>query len=348
MTELLKDILGQPAQFKKALAYHQGNQYSEIKKASDAIGKASQVLIIGIGASYTAGISIMHALKKHEVFCSLIDASELENMEIFPPNSIAMILSRSGKSIEIVKSTDICKRHKIPTIAITNDTQSPLAQNVDIVVSAAVKFDHAVSISTYTSLILVGGLIITFKEYGKHMTDIIQRLIRACDYIEKYQLEWQKRIELSIMKQEALPVFFLGRSESYASARAGRLLWAEVAKSQSSCFATGNFRHGPQEMLSKKCKIVIWLSDHYSLNNDIKLISDMVRVGTDVSVITSQKQIGPDVDTYIVPAVPEEFQAAFNCTPVQMMAEALSRKLGVDCDSFVFCNFIVTSEAGIQ
>ena len=107
MTELLKDILGQPAQFKKALAYHQGNQYSEIKKASDAIGKASQVLIIGIGASYTAGISIMHALKKHEVFCSLIDASELENMEIFPPNSIAMILSRSGKSIEIVKSADI-------------------------------------------------------------------------------------------------------------------------------------------------------------------------------------------------------------------------------------------------
>lgn len=74
----------------------------------------------------------------------------------------------------------------------------------------------------------------------------------------------------------------------------------------------------------------------------------MIRVGTDVSVITSQKQIGPDVDTYIVPAVPEEFQAAFNCTPVQMMAEALSRKLGVDCDSFVFCNFIVTSEAGIQ
>lgn len=86
------------------------------------------------------------------------------------------------------------------------------------------------------------------------MADIIQRLIGACDYIEKYQLEWQKRIELSIMKQEALPVFFLGRSESYASARAGRLLWAEVAKSQSSCFATGNFRHGPQEMLSKNAR----------------------------------------------------------------------------------------------
>lgn len=348
MTELLKDIMGQPTQFKNSLAYHIGNQFAEIKKACKAINRVSQVFIIGIGASYSAGIAIMHAFKKNGIFCSLIDASELENMEVFPKVSLAMILSRSGKSIEIVKSLEICKRHNIPTIAITNDTQSPLAQSADIVIPTAVKFDHSVSISTYSSLILVGGLIAIFKDKEKQIEEIILQLVSACDYIEQHQLEWQENIEKTIMKQEVLPTFFLARSESYANARAGRLLWAEVAKSQSSCFTTGNFRHGPQEVLSNKCKVVIWLSKHYNLKNDLKLVSDMIRIGSEISVITTQYNTKLDAETYIVPAVPEEFQAAFNVTPVQMMSEALSRKLGVDCDSFVFCNFIVTSEAGIQ
>lgn len=346
MTELLKDILDQPVQFRNMLRYHQDNDFSEIKQACLAVNEASQVFIIGIGASYTAGIAITHAFKKQGVFCSLVDASELENMEIFPPRSIAIILSRSGKSIEIVKSTDICRRHDIRTIAITNDSCSPLAQNVDIVVSSGVKFDHAVSIATYSSLILAGGLIAIYDE--QEVDKSISQLYVVCDILERYQMEWQKRIEKSIMENDILPTFFLGRSESYASARAARLLWAEVAKSQSSCFATGNFRHGPQEMLSNKSKVVIWLSDRYSFKNDLKLVSDMIRVGTSVSIITSQDDLGIDTETYVVPEVPEEFQAAFNCTPVQMMSEVLSRKLGVDCDSFVFCNFIVTSEAGIQ
>lgn len=347
MTKLLNDIFAQPRQFRHSLAYHTGNQFSEIETASQSIQKAGQVFIIGIGASYTAGIALTHAFKKHGMFCSLIDASELEMMEVFPANAVAIILSRSGKSIEIVKCADICKRHRIPTIAITNDKKSPLVQNVDIAVSTAVAFDHSVSISTYSSLILVGSLIVLYSFEKEAVNEAIRKLTSACEYQEEHQKEWQERIEKSVTRRESVPTFFLGRSESYASARAGRLLWAEVAKTQSSCFATGNFRHGPQEMLSNKSHVVIWLSDQYSFKNDIKLIQDMVNVGTEVTVITSSQNPEIPGDIYLMPEIREEFQAAFNSVPVQMMSEALSRKIHVDCDSFVFCNFVVTSEAGI-
>lgn len=348
MTKLLHDIFGQAAQFKHSLAYHTANQFTEIEKAGRMIREAGQVLIIGIGASYTAGIALMHACKKHGKFCSLIDASELEMMEVFPPDTVAIILSRSGRSIEIVKGVEICKRHTIPAIAITNDKESPLALNADITVACAVAFDHSVSVSTYSSLILVGSLIIIYAYEREAMQETIRQLISACEYVEGHQEKWQRKIEDDTMRNDYLPTFFLGRSESYASARAGRLLWAEVAKTQSSCYATGNFRHGPQEMLSNESHVVIWLSDRYNRTNDIKLIRDMVGVGTRVSVITSSTDTGLVGDIYLMPQVREEFQAVFNSIPVQMMSEALSRKIGVDCDSFVFCHFIVTSEAGIQ
>ena len=48
-----------------------------------------------------------------------------------------------------------------------------------------------------------------------------------------------------------------------------------------------------------------------------------------------------------LPAVRPDWQFLIDIIPAQLAAERLARISGVDCDSFLFCSFIVEDESGL-
>ncbi|HET7259056.1 MAG TPA: SIS domain-containing protein, partial [Candidatus Acidoferrum sp.] len=93
----------------------------------------------------------------HPVY--LLDADELLRFAAFPKESAMMIISRSGKSTEIVQLAAKARKAGVTVIGITNAPESPLAKEAHTAIVVPIAFDHAISVNTYTTLALAAGLL---------------------------------------------------------------------------------------------------------------------------------------------------------------------------------------------
>jgi glucosamine--fructose-6-phosphate aminotransferase (isomerizing) len=241
-----------------------------------------------------------------------------------------------------------CKTAGVSSVAITNDLESPLARNVTAAIYTSVDFDHAVSVATYTSIILVGTLFALFCRDDSCIRAEVEKLAQACDDATVKAVGWQEQIRKLDVSFAGLFSVFLGRGESVGSCHEGKLLWAEAVKMPAACFTTGTFRHGPQELLRQRTNVFIWLSPQRPSEYDRELIDDMVQVGANVFVITGRTEGLNKCEVFSIPVVREEFQAVFDCLPVQLLAEAWSHLNQADCDSFRYCNYIVLKDHGLS
>src|SRR5215467_1681372 len=75
------------------------------------------------------------------------------------PDSAIVIISRSGRSVEIVNLLGEVRSAGAKIVAITNTPASPLALECDASVCVDLPFDHAVSVAMYTALAMAAGLV---------------------------------------------------------------------------------------------------------------------------------------------------------------------------------------------
>src|SRR4051812_42849839 len=102
MKELLKNILSEPAELRKSLAFTLGEGRAELTKAAGIVTAAKHVFITGIGSSWHAGMAVQALFERAGFPVHLADASELLHVVAIPAGSAVIALSRSGKSVEIV------------------------------------------------------------------------------------------------------------------------------------------------------------------------------------------------------------------------------------------------------
>lgn len=341
MTQLLTDIRRQPAEVRNCLARHAGTSFSAFTAASQSLPPGCHVFVVGIGASYNAGHAVAAALCRAGRLATLADASEFQHRADLFPESRVLFLSRSGRSIELVNAASRCAASKMQTVAITNDPDSPLAARCSAHICLHVDFDRAVSIVTYSTLLLAGVLLAAACR-NLDLHEVTAELCRAADATETMLGGWKDATAAVDLR----PVYFLGRGPDLASAMEGMLLWQEVVKSPATAMSTGSFRHGPQEVLRVPLTVVLWASAGQEANDSI-LVRDLARLGADVTVIGMLP--GAEAARVIgLPAAPSGFEPVFNCIPVQLLAEATAVRLGVDPDTLVFSSYIVEREGGLR
>lgn len=348
MTHFKRNIVAQPRQWHQSLAYHESSGFRQFHQAAAIVTEATHIVIIGIGASYNAGLAIAHAFNHQGSFATVADASEFQLLPALPAKAVAIFLSRSGKSIELAGCMAHCKAAGVPTVAITNDMDSPLANSADASIWTCVDFDHAVSVATYSSIILAGVLLALGCGDAACLQTEVANLRHACDEATRRIDGWQQQIRHLDESLAGRFSVFLGRAESLGSCHESKLLWAEALKLPAACYSTGSFRHGPQELLRQPTNVFVWLSNSHAFDNDLKLIDDMLKVGAAVFVITDRASEPLPGVVFVMPAVREEFQGVFNCLPTQLLAEAWSHLQHVDCDAFSYCNYIVLTDSGLS
>ncbi|HDY76161.1 MAG TPA: SIS domain-containing protein, partial [Candidatus Marinimicrobia bacterium] len=120
MTKLMKDIRNQPEELLKCLKYNLGEGRKALDDAADILKHADHIYITGIGSSWHAGMAVLSLFENAGTPAHLVDASELLHFIKIPSNSVIIVLSRSGKSVEIVKLFNIIKGMDTKIIGITN------------------------------------------------------------------------------------------------------------------------------------------------------------------------------------------------------------------------------------
>ena len=346
MSYFLRDILRQPGELERALEHWNGAGRSALEAAAAAVRGARYVYLTGIGSSWHAALNVGAMFHGGGRPVYLLDAAEMVSHAELARESALMVISRSGRSVEIVQLLEKARESGAAVIGVTNAPDGTLAQEAQFPLVFATEMDHAISVVTYTTLALTAGLLAS-AVLGSLDTKLTSELSRPVAEAGKAIPGWQKQLETARWLAPGAATYFLARGSSLGSAYEARLLWEEGLKTPATAMGTGSFRHGPQEMVRRGMRFGIWIDGARMREQDLAVARDLGKLGASVMLI-GQKIPGDAGDlVFELPAVPAEWQFLMDMIPAQLAAERLARISGADCDTFRLCSFIVEDESGL-
>ena len=346
MTHFLRDILRQPDALKRTIEFFLGAGRPALEAATAATRGARHVYLTGIGSSWHAALTAgpLFSLGARTVYME--DAAELLQFGAVPPDSAIIVISRSGRSVEIVNLLAQIRNRGVTVIGISNSEEGPLAREAQISMVVPIELDHAISVNTYSTLAAAAGILAS-AVVGSWDASLAKLLSRAVETTGSAIAGWQSQIADTPWLVPRAGYYFLARGSSLGSCQEARLLWEEGVKSPATAMGTGSFRHGPQEMVAKGARFGMWIDGERMRGQDLAVARDLRRLGASVMLIGRDLPKDAGDLVFQLPAVPPDWQFLIESIPAQLAAEQLARLSGVDCDSFRFCSFIVEDEYGL-
>ena len=346
MTYFLNDILRQPNELKRTIEFLLGAGRPALDAATKAVRGARHVYLTGIGSSWHAALNVGPLFHVGARPVYMLDAAELLEFATLPPDSALIVISRSGRSVEIVNQLAKVRNSGVTVIGITNSADGPLAREAQISIAVPIELDHAISVNTYSTLAVTVGILAS-AVVGSWDAGLAASLSSSVEDAAPAIPAWQAQIADSPWLAPGAVHYFLARGSSLGSCHEARLLWEEGVKSPATAMGTGSFRHGPQEMVRKRMRFGMWIDEERMRGQDLAVARDLRQLGASVMLIGRDLPKDAADLVFQLPAVPPNWQFLIDIIPVQLAAERLAKLSGVDCDSFRYCSFIVQDDYGL-
>ncbi len=346
MTRFLQDIIRQPNELRSTIDFVCGAGRRRLDEAAAAIRRVRHVYLTGIGSSWHAALSAEPLFSLGGCPVYVRDAAELLQFATFPPDAVLIVISRSGRSVEIVKLLAKARESGATVIGVTNVEDGTLAREAQIPLVIPTKLDHGISVNTYTTLAAgVGAL--AAATVGSFDNSLAQSLSQMLVETEHALGNWQQRIADTAWLVPHGTYYFLARGPGLGSCNEARLMWEEGVKSPATAMGTGSFRHGPQEVVTKDMRFGLWIDGQRMREPDLAVARDLRRLGASVMLIGQHLPESAADLVFELPEVSADWQFLIDIIPAQLAAERLSRLSGVDCDSFKLCHYIVEDDSGL-
>ena len=344
-THFKRNILRQPSELSHVLELLSGPLQSQLQETAKLVQQSRHVFLTGIGASWHAamGAGALFSQQGRPVY--MVEAPDLLHFASLSPGAVVIALSRTGRSIEIVQLAAKVRDAGARLVGITNCADSPLAKESTIALVLPIALDHAISVNTYSTLALTAAALATCgsDDFQKISESFQLGLAQLPERIRA----WTDEISASNWLAPRAPSYFLARGPSLASAYESRLLWEEGAKTAATAMTTSAFRHGPQEIVTPGLRVCIWVDPVIMRTQDLSVAKDLRKLGAVVALIGQDLPTDYSDLSLAVPRVRAEWQFVMDIIPMQLAAEVLSRRSGVDCDSFRVCSYIVEDDFGL-
>ncbi len=291
-----------------------------------------------IGASYNACIPTINYLVAHKIPAQLVDAAELLHytFDVYPRETLFVLVSQSGESIEIKKLLSRIKEQGSRIIGVTNKPDSTLAGEADIHLWINSPKDHSVAIQTYSggSLVLyLLGICAYTGGVEEHLQEINGVIQSADQVLEKYiheSLDWQPILE------EACVLHLLARGSSMATALEGALIFNEVAKIPAVAMGAGAFRHGSVEVVNEDFRGFIFAPEDATRQLNIGLAENLAAFRGKAIVIGpgDSWRDQPGLFWWSLPRVSPFLAPILEILPIQLATYRLAESRGIEPGSF--------------
>ena len=341
MNELFSDIAGQPDSLRQVIEHQTGPGRDAITRAAAEIRHARRVVFSGMGSSLFACGAAVTALNAKGRSCCAIEAAELLYFQLntVSRDTAAVLVSRSGDTVEVVKLIPELRARGAHIIGITNVADSALSRQADVRIEVASAADHLVALRTYTgttaTLLHLAGKATGNPVDLQPLPDAQARLIAECMASSEHWRDWL---------EPAPYIYILGRGASSGSVHEGALLFHESARQPAVPMSCAHFRHGPVEVVSPQYRAVLFATQPETQQLDLQLAGDLHALGGQVRVIGGDSPLSLCAWPSDFP--PSPLSAVLEIIPVQIAAARLAEWRGVPAASFRFAPMVTVDETG--
>jgi glucosamine--fructose-6-phosphate aminotransferase (isomerizing) len=248
------------------------------------------------------------------------------------PGVAAIGISQSGRSPDIVAVLAAARAQGRPTIAITNDERSPLAEQADVIVPLGVGEERSVAatktyLASLHALVQIVDALAPDPDRAAWLESLPDRVTAMVEQ------ELDRRERFTILNGLALTTV-VGRGLCFATALETALKLRELTGVPAEGFSPPDLLHGPVAALSKRGGLWVVSGGARERDEARELLSSL-RGSVGATIAVSDDPILLDeVDVAVaLPAdAPDWVSAALGVIPGQVAAMHLAQLLGVEVD----------------
>ncbi len=241
-------------------------------------------------------------------------------------DQLFLAISQSGRSDDLVECAAMAKKSEAVTVALVNDTASPLALACDIVLPMDAGPELSVA-ATKTFVASLSALLRLTAGWAQDsaldaaLHQLPQGLADAGD------ADWS--FALNVLS-EANSLVTIGRGPTLAIAREASLKLKETCNLHAEAFSGAEFRHGPMALVSTQYPMLLFMPTDAAAVGLNELASDLRRKGASVLVTERGRAIPGRLPA--LPPVHPDIDAVCLIQSFYGMLVRLAERRGTDVD----------------
>lgn len=303
--------------------------------AKEIRGQFKYVLIAARGTSDNAARYAQYLFGSFNRYQVSLATPSLFTLYNTPPDlseALVIGISQSGQSPDIVSVLSEAKNQGRPTLAITNDVESPLSKAAEHVISLHTTKEQAVAATkTYTASLAALALLscsLSEDEGRLHQLSRIPEAMR----------ETFKLLESSIERTERYRYMehctVIGRGYNYATAFEIALKIKELTRVVAEPYSSADFRHGPIATAQKGFPVIVIVPRGSIYNDLVDLITTLRKRGVELLIISDDTQLLAEahMPLPITSGLEEWLTPLIAVLPGQLLGMNLAVVKGLDAD----------------
>jgi glucosamine--fructose-6-phosphate aminotransferase (isomerizing) len=343
---MLDNILAQPESHRALLALHRENQHATLRGCAERIrGAKGRVIFSGMGGSLFATPPAVSRLVEQGYPVQAVESAELLHYgsASLRTGDVGIVISRSGGSIEPVLLAEKMRQAGMTVIAVTNVPGSRIEELADITLPIGAQSDKLIAVQTYTGTVLT-LLLLAEEVLGGESAQLSAACDAALPALAKHIDECLRQSDHWQDLLMGAPLYLLGRGPALGAVHEGALLLHETAKTAAVGMSSGQFRHGPAEILSSDFRAVVFGTPPVTRALDRLLADDLFSAGAQVRWIGPGEGRTPSLVPW--PEMAPVLAPLFEIVPLQVAAYRLALWRGITPGEFRFVSEVTAAESG--
>jgi glucosamine--fructose-6-phosphate aminotransferase (isomerizing) len=250
----------------------------EIRESFEGI---DEVIFTGCGSALNASLCGASILQMQTgISARAVPAAECylfpQSVFVSGRKTLAVLISRSGRTTEVVRALDDLRSRGIRSVSITCTEDSPLARESDLALVLSPVTERAVATTrSLTGMILVTQLLAAIVSGREAYLNDLRRLPALC----QSQMESHHNLGKVIGERADLTKYaFVGNGPFFGLARESQLKVKEMVLLPVDAYPMLDFRHGPQSNVDKQMLVVGFISDS-AYEEEVQFLRDMKALG---------------------------------------------------------------------
>lgn len=323
---LLDEIREQPEVITRTM---EANREPASRVAALALG-CTHAVIAARGTSDNAGRYAQYVWGTRNQLSVGLTTPSLFSVYDRPPRlegALVVGISQSGESPDIVSVLEEGRAQQSPTVAITNEPDSPLADFADVVIDLRAGEETAVAATkTYTAQLAAVALISNaMSGHGEGLDMVSTSVARSLDQDDLLA-------DLAATRSRMEHCVVLGRGFNQATAFEWALKIQELTYAVAQPFSTADFLHGPIAVLEPGYPVLAVAASGPAIDDVLDVLRRCSEAGADLLVVGNDRRLADLTDDTvgIDPAVEEWLSPIPAIVIGQLFAYHLTLAKGLD------------------